>query len=67
MRPVIPKRGNGLQSQDFCPEVYRQRNRIERFIGGLKENRRVATRYDKATYAAFIFLAAIKNRLRIIC
>ena len=69
MRPVIPKRGNSMQSPDFCPEVYRQRNRIERFIGRLKENRRVATRYDKkaATYATFIFLAAIKNWLRIIC
>lgn len=69
MRPVIPKRGNSLQSPDFCPEIYRHRNMIERFIGRLKENRRVATRYDKkaTTYASFIFLAAIKNWLRIIC
>ena len=69
MRPVIPKRGNSLQSADFCPEIYRQRNLIERFIGKLKENRRLATRYDKtaSNYQTFILLAAIKNWLRKIC
>lgn len=69
MRPVIPKRGNSLQSPDFCHEIYKQRNMIERFIGKLKENRRIATRYDKtaSNYEAFIHLAAIKNWLKIIC
>lgn len=69
MRPVIPKRGNSLQSPDFCYAIYKQRNMIERFIGKLKENRRMATRYDKtaSNYEAFIHLAAIKNWLRIIC
>lgn len=69
MRPVIPKRGKSLQSPDFCHEIYKQRNMIESFIGKLKENRRMATRYDKTAshYEAFIHLAAIKNWLRKIC
>ena len=69
MRPVIPKRGKSLQSPDFCHAIYRRRNIIERFIGKLKENRRMATRYDKtaSNYEAFIHLAALKNWLKIIC
>ncbi|MGE9986385.1 transposase [Desulfovibrio sp. SGI.169] len=69
MRPVIPKRGNSLQSLDFCHAICKQRNLIERFIGELKENRRMATRYDKtaSSYEAFIHWAAIENRLKIIC
>lgn len=58
-----------LLTNDFCPEVYSQRNRIELFSARLKGNRRVATRYDRmaATYAAFIILAALKNWLKILC
>ncbi len=42
---------------------------IEHFIGKLKENCRMSTRYDKTAshYEAFIHLAAIKNWLKVIC
>ena len=42
--------------------LYRQRNRIERMIGKLKQSRRVATRYDKtmSSFLGFITLATIK-------
>ena len=56
-----------------CPEIdrerYKQRNIIERFIGKIKENRRVATRYDKkvAHFAGFVILAAVKSWLKNIC
>ncbi len=41
--------------------VYKHRNRIERFFGRLKRCRRVATRYEKkvANFAGFIWLAAL--------
>ena len=72
--------GAGLESiipfrkcRTIRPEIdrgrYKERNVVERFIGKLKENRRVATRYDKKAthFAGFILLAAIKAWLKIIC
>lgn len=66
---VIPTRINRRNRPPFEHERYKQRNLIERFIGRLKENRRVATRYDKKAshYEAFVVLAALKNWLKIIC
>jgi hypothetical protein len=42
---------------------------VERFIGKLKENRQVSTRYGKKAthFAGFIILAAIKKLAEIIC
>jgi transposase len=42
--------------------AYRERNRVERLIGRLKQSRRVATRYEKlaANYLAMLHLAAIR-------
>lgn len=50
-------------------DKYKERNVVERFIGRLKENRRVATCYDKKAthFAGFLILAAIKVWLKIIC
>ena len=43
------------------PTLYRQRNRIERFINRIKHFRRIATRYEKraANYRTMWLLAAI--------
>ncbi len=43
---------------------YRNRNVIERFFGGLKRYRRVATRYEKkpVNFAGFVWLAALINQ-----
>lgn len=40
---------------------YRERNRVERYFGKLKQFRRVATRYDKlaGTFAAFVHIASV--------
>jgi transposase len=45
----------------FDPVLYKQRNRIERTIGKLKQLRRVATRYDRipANYLAGLYLASL--------
>lgn len=45
--PVIPPRSNRVNPEPLNEESYRERNRVERLFGKLKEFRRVATRYDK--------------------
>ena len=69
VEPLIPTRGNKLNRPPFDCERYKQRNLVERFIGRLKENRTVATRYDKKAshYEAFVVWAALKNWLKVIC
>src|SRR5690606_876322 len=59
---VIPTRSNESPNEDFDKTKYRKRNISERVIGRLKENRRVATRYDKTidNDLAMIHLAIIK-------
>jgi transposase len=45
--PVIPAKSNRVDPEPLDTEAYRERNRVERLFGKLKEFRRVATRYDK--------------------
>ncbi len=45
--PVTPTRKNRVDPEPLDAEAYRERNRVERLFGKLKEFRRVATRYDK--------------------
>jgi transposase len=44
---VIPPRANRRVPFAYDPVCYRQRNRVERLVGRLKQFRAVATRYDK--------------------
>jgi transposase len=61
MVAVIPSKSNRKQTIPHDPVVYRERNKIERMFGRLKDYRRVATRYDKLArnYDATVALAAI--------
>ena len=69
LESVIPFR----RSRKVRPEIdrarYKERNVVERFIGKLKENRRVATRYDKKAthFAGLVILAAIKECIKSSC
>lgn len=58
---VIPPRRNRKHLRAYDTELYKERNRIERFFNKLKQFRRVATRYDKllANFMGFVKLAAI--------
>jgi transposase len=59
---VIPRqRKESRRGVRFDRAAYRLRNRIERLINRLKQNRAIATRYDKlaARYHAMLTLAAI--------
>lgn len=61
IRVTIPRKSNERRRGKFDKAVYRQRNQVERFFNRLKQNRRVATRYEKraVNYQAMITLAAI--------
>jgi putative transposase len=58
---VIPPKSNRKARRAYDIELYKERNRIERFFNKLKQFRRVATRYDKllANFMGFVKLAAI--------
>lgn len=61
IRPVIPRRANEPHQRQFDRVAYRARNRVERLINRLKQNRAIATRYDKLAthYLALLLIASI--------
>jgi len=61
MRITIPRRSNEPRRGPFDKAIYRQRNRVERLIGRMKQYRRLATRYEKRAenYRAMWIIAAI--------
>lgn len=65
---VIPYKDNEHPPADheFERDTYRARNVVERLIGWLKENRRIATRFEKLgrNFLAMLALAAIRRLLR---
>ena len=60
--PVIPGRKNRKVKIIYDKLLYALRQRIERYFGKVKENKRMATRYDKhdSAFLGFIAIAAIK-------
>ena len=63
---VIPSRPNRLEPAPMDAETYRDRNKIERFFGRLKQYRRLATRYEKTvvSFLAFWHIGAMIDWLR---
>jgi len=59
--PVIPPRKNRTTSINYDEDHYKQRNRVERFIGRIKQFRRIATRYEKLSemFLAFIHIVSV--------
>ncbi len=60
---VIPSKSNRKLTKDFDAELYKERNKIERFFGRLKASfRRIATRYEKTSrnFLATIKLASVR-------
>lgn len=59
VNPNIPLKANrDPECWAFGPQGYRERNRVERLFGKLKQFRRVATRYEKlkGTYLGLLHL-----------
>ena len=63
--PVIPGRKNRIQPILYNKEIFQLRRRIENFFAMLKENRRLALRFEKSdlSFLSFIAFAAIKHNL----
>lgn len=61
IRAAIPARSNQRYVRALDKAMYRERNRVERSVGRLKQLRRIATRYEKRaeSYLAVLTLAAI--------
>lgn len=66
--PVIPGRKNRIIPIPYDKEKYKLRRKIDIFFGKLKENKRLAMRYDKSdqSFLGFIAIAAIKIFLNLI-
>jgi len=66
--PVIPGRKNRKVPIVYDEKLYKLRKNIEIFFGKLKENKRIAMRYDKsdAAFLGFVALAVIKVLLHLV-
>ena len=66
--PVIPGRKNRKILILYDKTIYKLRQKIERFFGSLKENKRLTMRFEKhdSAFLGFIALAIIKKNLRIV-
>ena len=58
---VVPAKKDRREAREIDENLYRDRNKVERFFLKIKQNRAVATRYDKtaSSYLAVIELACI--------
>lgn len=63
---VIPPKANRVEQRPYDENLYADRNKVERFFNLLKNNRRIATRYDKtaSSFLGFIHLACALIWLR---
>jgi transposase len=61
MQAVIPPRANRKVQFAYDRRLYRERNRIERSFGRLKDYRRIATRFDRniKNFVGALCLAAV--------
>jgi transposase len=64
--PVIPPKANRVVQRDYDRQLYKERHLIERFIGKIKQFRRVFSRFDKyaRSYLHFIHFACALIWLR---
>lgn len=58
---VVPAKKSRCEARQIDKNLYRDRNKVERFFLKIKQNRAVATRYDKtaACFLAVVELASI--------
>jgi transposase len=66
--PEIPTKSNRKVQRSVNKRLYQLRSRIECFIGHLKEQRRIATRYDKtaSSFLGFILLGCVRLWVRFV-
>jgi transposase len=63
---VIPPKKNRVVERSYDKHLYKERNKVERFINLIKQYRRVATRSEKTArnFLAFVHVAAVMVLLR---
>ena len=59
IQAVIPPLSTRSKKLHYNKDLYRERNRIERFFNKLKQFRRIATRYDKLSKTFFAALCLV--------
>lgn len=60
---MIPPNANRKLPAEFDADIYRERNKIERFFGSFKASlRRIATRYEKTSrnFLSMVKLASVR-------
>ena len=57
---VIPPKSNRKVQREYDKEIYKERNKVERFFNRIKQFRRIATRYEK-TATSFMALLCIAS------
>ena len=62
-RAHIPTQKDRKIQRSVAPQIYRQRNLVERFFNKLKHFRRIATRYDKLARNFLAALALVSTKL----
>jgi len=64
--PVIPPRRNRSVQIEYDKHLYKERNAVERFFARIKQDRRIATRYEKtaAMCSGMLALACILTWIR---
>jgi transposase len=67
-KPVIPRREGAVCPSVQDKERYQTRSNIGRFFGKIKENKRLALRFDKpdVTFFSFFAIACLKS-LNLLC
>ncbi len=57
---VIPSKKNRIIDRQIDENLYKDRNKVERYFNKLKQYRRVATRYEKTpvSFVGFVYLAS---------
>ena len=57
---VIPAKRSRLEPRSIDENLYKDRNKVERYFNKLKQYRRVATHYEKtaSSFAGFVYLAS---------
>ena len=57
---VIPAKRSRLAPRPIDANLYKDRNKVERYFNKLKQYRRVATRYEKtaSSFVGFVYLAS---------
>ena len=57
---VIPAKKSRLEPRLIDENLYKDRNKVERYFNKLKQYRRVATRYEKtaSSFGGFVYLAS---------